>query len=155
MINALKCKIEDLQPKVLELTQGDIGSNITRIATRAQNQHVNFPDGTMHIVNTEIKNIGSVCYINGYLQVITSCPILPNCLSNMPTLSLRKFPLYCALATLISSLVSENEMKETVDPTNCFQKITVARPNFLSESGSSQRKLCQCNLFQICIFTLS
>ncbi len=90
MINALKCKIEDLQSKVLELTQGDIGSNITRIATKAQNQYVNFPDGTMHIVNTGIKNIGSVCYLNGYLQVITSCPILPNCLSNMPTLSPRK-----------------------------------------------------------------
>ncbi len=65
-----------------------------------------------------------------------------------------KFCLYCALATLISSLVSENKMNETVDPTDFFQKITVAHPNFLLESGSSQRKLCQCNLFQICIFTL-
>ncbi len=37
MINALKRKIEQLQSKILELTQGDIGSNITRIATRAQN----------------------------------------------------------------------------------------------------------------------
>jgi hypothetical protein len=59
-----------------------------------------------------------------------------------------------ALATLISSLVSENKMKETVDLTDFFQKFTVVHPNFLSESGSSQRKLCQCNLFQICIFTL-
>jgi hypothetical protein len=32
----LKRKIEQLQSKILELTQGDIGSNITRIATRAQ-----------------------------------------------------------------------------------------------------------------------
>ncbi len=37
MINALKQKIEDLQSKILELTQGDIGSNTTRIATRVQN----------------------------------------------------------------------------------------------------------------------
>ncbi len=37
-----------------------------------------------HIVNARIKNIGSVCYLNAYLQVIASCPILPNCLSNMP-----------------------------------------------------------------------
>ncbi len=71
----------------------------------------------MHIVNAGIENIGSVCYLNAYLQVIASCPILPNYLSNTPTLSLQKFPLYCALATLISSLVSENEMKETVGPT--------------------------------------
>jgi hypothetical protein len=42
MKNALKCKIEELQKK-LELTQGDIGSNITGIATRVQNQHVDFP----------------------------------------------------------------------------------------------------------------
>jgi hypothetical protein len=64
MINALKRKIEELQSKILELTQGDIGSNITRIATRAQNRHVNFPNGTTHIVNTGIENIGSVCYLN-------------------------------------------------------------------------------------------
>jgi hypothetical protein len=152
MINALKHEIEDLQSKMLELTQGDIGSNITHIATRAQNQHVNFPNGTTHIVNARIENIGSVCYLNAYLQVIASCPILPNCLPNTPTLSQRKFPLYCALSTLISSLVIENEMKETVDMTDFFQKL-IARPNFLLEFCSSQCKLCQCNLFQICIFT--
>ncbi len=147
-------QIEEVQSKILELTRGDIGSNITHIATRAQNQHDNFPDGTMHIVNAGIENIGSMCYLNAYLHVIASCPILPNCLLNMPTLSPRKFPLYCALATLISSLVSENKMKETVDLTDFFLKFTVARPNFLLESGSSHRKLCQRNLFQICIFTL-
>jgi hypothetical protein len=102
MINALKRKIEDLQSKILELPQGGIGSNITHIATREQNQHVNFPNGIMHIVYARIKKIGSVCYLNAYLQVIASCPILSNCLSNTPTLSPRKFPLYCALATLIS-----------------------------------------------------
>ncbi len=122
MINALKREIDELQSKILELTQGDIGSNITRIATKAPNRHVNFPDGTMHIVKAEIKNIGSKCYLHAYLQVFASCPILPNCLSNMPTLSPRKFPLYCALATLISSLVSENKMKEIVDPKDFFQK---------------------------------
>ncbi len=140
MINAWKCKKGELQSKILELTQGDIGSNITRIATRAQNQHVDFLDGTTHIVNAGIKNIGSACNLNAYLQVIASYPILPDCQSNTPTLSPRKFLLYCALATPISSLVSENEMKETVDPTDFFQKITVACPNFLSESGSSQCK---------------
>jgi ubiquitin C-terminal hydrolase len=85
MINALKRKIEDLQSEILELTQGDIGSNITRIATRVQNQLVNFLNGTTHIVNTGIENIGSVCYLNVYLQVIASCHILPNCLLNTPT----------------------------------------------------------------------
>jgi ubiquitin C-terminal hydrolase len=154
MINALKRKIKDLQSKILELTQGDIGINITCIATRVQNWHVNFPDGTTHIVKAGIKNIGSMCYLNAYLQVIACCPILPNCLSKTPTLSLRKFPLYCALATLIRSLVSENKMKETVDTTVFFQKFTVVRPSFLLESGSSQLKSCQGNLFQICIFTL-
>jgi hypothetical protein len=72
MINALKREIEDLQSKILELTQGDIVSNITHIATRAQNRHVNLPDGTMHIFNTRIENIGSMCYLNAYLQVIAS-----------------------------------------------------------------------------------
>jgi hypothetical protein len=67
MINAFKREIEDLQSKIIELTQGDIGSNITGIATRAQNRHVNFPDGTTHIVNARIENIGSVCYLNAYL----------------------------------------------------------------------------------------
>ncbi len=44
------------------------------------------------------------------------------------------------MATLISSLVGENETKETVDPTDFFQKLTEARPNFLSTSDSNQRK---------------
>ena len=98
MINTLKCKINDLQSKILELTQGDIGSNITHIATRVQNRHVNFPDGTLqlHIVNAGIENIDSMRFSNAYLQVIASCSILPNCLSTMPNLSPRKFPLYCA-----------------------------------------------------------
>jgi hypothetical protein len=150
----MKCKVEELQSKILDLTQGDIGSNITRIATRVQNRHANFPNGTMHLVNAGIENIGSVCNLNAHLQVIARCPILPNCLSNMPTLSPQKFPLYCALTTLMISLVSENNMKETVDPNDFFQKFTVAHPNFLLEFGSSQCKLFQYNLFQICIFTL-
>jgi hypothetical protein len=58
MINALKHKIEELQSKILELTQGDIESNITRIATKVQNQCVNFPNGTTLINNAVIKNIG-------------------------------------------------------------------------------------------------
>jgi hypothetical protein len=117
MINALKREIEELQSKILELIQGDIGNNITGIAKRARNRHVDFRNGTTHIVNARIENIGTMCYLNAYLQVIASCPILPNYLLNTPTLSLRNFPLYCALATLMSSLVSENEMKEIVDPT--------------------------------------
>ncbi len=96
MINALKREIEEIQSKILELTQGDIGSNITHIATRAQNQHVNFPDA-------RIENIGIVCYLNAYLQVIASCPILPNCLSNTPALSLWKIPLYWCGARLRGS----------------------------------------------------
>ncbi len=91
MMNALKHKLKSYNKKILELTQGGIGSNIIRTATRAQNWHVNFPNGTMHIVNAGIKNIGGVCYLNAYLQVIASCPILPDCLSNTPTLSPWKF----------------------------------------------------------------
>ncbi len=142
--NALKCEIKELQSRVIQLTQGSIGSNITCIATRVQNHHVNFPNGTTHIVNARIENIGSVCYLNAYLQVIASCPILPDCLLNTPTLSPQRFPLYCALATLISSLVSANKTKETVDLTDFFLKFTVAHPNFLLESDSNQCKLYQC-----------
>ena len=36
LINALKCQIEMLESILLELTQGDIGSNITCVPTRAQ-----------------------------------------------------------------------------------------------------------------------
>jgi hypothetical protein len=77
LINALKRQIEMLESRLLDLTQGDIGSNITRVPTRAQMQRVHFPDGTTHIVNAGIKNIASVCYLNAYLQVIASCPTLP------------------------------------------------------------------------------
>ncbi len=37
MKNALKHKIEELQSKIIELIQGDIGSSITHIARRVQN----------------------------------------------------------------------------------------------------------------------
>ncbi len=116
LINALKCQIELLKSRLLELTQGDIGSNITRVPTRAQMQRVHFPNGTTHIVNARIENIASVCYLNAYLQVIASCHTLLTCMWNMLSLSREKFPLYCAMATLISSLVCENETKETVNP---------------------------------------
>jgi hypothetical protein len=122
LINALKHQIEMLESRLLEMTQGDIGSNITRVPTRAQMQHVHFSDSTMHIVNAGIKNIASVCYLNVYLQVIANCPTLPACMWNMLSLSPENFPLYCAMATLISSLVGENETKETVDPTDFFCK---------------------------------
>jgi hypothetical protein len=36
LINALKRQIEMLKSRILELTQGDIGSNITHVPTRAQ-----------------------------------------------------------------------------------------------------------------------
>jgi hypothetical protein len=140
LINALKCQIKMLESRLLEMTQGDIGSNITRVPTRAQMQRVHFPDGTMHIVNAGIENIASLCYLNGYLQVIASCPTLPTCIWNMLSLSPEKFPLYCAMATLISSLVGENKTKETVDLRDFFQKNTEAHPNFLSISDSNQRK---------------
>ncbi len=81
-------------------------------------QRVHFPDGTTHIVNARIENIASVCYLNAYLQVVASCPTLPARMWNMLSLSPGKFPSYCAMATLISSLVGGNEMKETVDLTD-------------------------------------
>ncbi len=129
-----------LKSRLHELTQADIGSNITRVPPRAQMRRVNFPDGTTHIANAGIKNIASVCYLNPYLQVIASCPTPPACMWNMLSLSPERFPLYCAMATLITSLVSEIETKETVDPTDFFQKFTKAHPNFLSISDSNQRK---------------
>jgi hypothetical protein len=140
LINALKGHIEMLESRLLELTQGDIGSNITHVLPRAQMQRVYYPNGTTYIVNAGIENIASVCYLNAYLQVIASCPTLPVCMWNTLSLSPEKFPLYCAMATFIRSLVSENETKETVDPTDFCQKFTEALPNFLSISNSNQRK---------------
>jgi hypothetical protein len=57
LINALKRQIEMLESRLLKLTQGVIGSNITRVPTRAQTRRVHFPDCTMHIVNARIENI--------------------------------------------------------------------------------------------------
>ncbi len=131
MINALKRQIETLESRVLELIQGDIGSNITCVPTRMQTRRVHFPDGTTHIFNAGIENIASMCYLNAYLQVVASCPTLPACMWNTLSSSPEKFPLYCAMATLISSLVGENETKETVDPTDYFQLFIEACPNFL------------------------
>ncbi len=140
LINALKRQIEILESRLHELTQADIGSNITCIPPRVQTRCVNFPDGTMHTIYAGIKNIASVCYLNAYLQVIASCPILPAYMWNTLSLSPEKFPLYCAMATLIRSLVSENKTKETADSTDFFQKFTKAHPNFLSIFNSNQRK---------------
>ncbi len=117
LINELKHQIEMLKSRLLELTQGDIGSNIACVPPRVQTCRVHFPNGTMHIVNAGSENIASMCYLNGFLQVIASCPTLPACMWNMQNLSPEKFPLYCAMATLIRSLVSESETKERVDPT--------------------------------------
>ncbi len=114
--NALKHQREMLESRLLELTQGDIGSNITHVTTRAKMRRVHFPDGTMHIVNPGIKNIASVCYLNAYLRVTASCPTLLACMWNTLSLSPEKFPLYCAMTTLIRTLVGENKTKETVDP---------------------------------------
>ena len=140
LINELKRQIEMLESRLHELTQADIGSNITCVTPRAKTQSVHFPDGTTHIVNAGIKNIASMCYLNAYLQVIASCPTLPACMWSMLSLSPEKFSLYCAMTTIISSLVGENETKETVDPTDFFQKFTEAHPNFLSISDSNQRE---------------
>ncbi len=68
LINALKRQIEMLESRLLELTQGDIGSNITRVPTRAHTRHDHFTDGTTHIVNAGIKNIAIMCYLNAYLE---------------------------------------------------------------------------------------
>ncbi len=81
-----------------------------------------FNDGTTHIVNARIENIANMRYLNAYLQVIASCPTLLACMWNMLSLSPEKLPFYCAMATLMRSLVNENKKKETVDPT-FFPKI--------------------------------
>ncbi len=86
LMNELKHQIEMLESRLHELTQADIGSNITRVPPRAQTGRLNFPDGTTHIVNAGIENIASVCYLNVYLQVIASCPTLPACMWNMLSL---------------------------------------------------------------------
>ncbi len=140
LINIWKCQIEMLESRLHELTQVDIGGNITRVSPRAQTWPVNFPGGTTHVFNTEIKNIASVCYLNAYLQEIACCPTLPTCMRNTLSLSPEKCPLYCAMATLIRSLVNENKTKEKVDPTEFFQNFTKVSSNFLSISDSNQRK---------------
>jgi hypothetical protein len=115
LINALKCQIEMLESRLLELTQGDIGSNITRVPTRAQMQRVHFPDGTTHIVNAGIENIASVCYLNAYLQVIASCPILLACMWNM--LSLLPESFHCPVLwqhLLVHWLVKTRQRKQWI-----------------------------------------
>jgi hypothetical protein len=63
LINELKHQIEMLESRLNELTQGDIGSNSTRVPPRAQTQCVHFPDGAMHIVNARIKIYGLFSWV--------------------------------------------------------------------------------------------
>jgi hypothetical protein len=84
-----------LESRLHELTQANIGSNITRVLPRAQTRHIHFPDGKMHIVNARIENIASMCYLNVYLQVIASCLTLPACIWN--TLSLSPESFHCTV----------------------------------------------------------
>ncbi len=128
-INTLKCLFDQLSDEVVtsqnnkkqQRQHGDdqLGNIITRVP-RIHNRSSVFTDGTTHVFNAGLRNIGSICYANLLFQAIASCPILPACLPNMPTLSIEKYPLYCAFTTVISALVNNVVMKATVDPTNFF-----------------------------------
>jgi hypothetical protein len=68
--------------------------------------HDRYSDGSTTRVNAGLINTGPICYTNAYLQAIASCPILPPCLKMPPNVSMQAYPLYYALTTVISSLVS-------------------------------------------------
>jgi hypothetical protein len=108
-----------------------------------QNRIVQFPntDGDF-IINAGLKNNGNTCYLNAYLQIIASLPFLPKCLSEPPTISSAKFPLYCSLATVISSMVKKEGKKPIVDPSHFIATFVSACRNFVhSFEGFNQRKL--------------
>ncbi len=147
IINTLKCSFDWLSDDVMTLQNNNkqqhqhghehIENNIARVP-RMHDQSSVFPKGTMHLVNAGLRNFGSICYKNLLFQVIASCPILPACLSNMLTLSIEKYQLYCAFATVISSLVNNVAVKATVDPTNFFDTFINVCPRFDPDSGLGQ-----------------
>ena len=146
MITNLKRSIDRLETLTKKRHNNEPHAvSLTTISTPSddQNRIVQFPntDGDF-IINAGLKNNGNTCYLNAYLQIIASLPFLPKCLSEPPTISSAKFPLYCSLATVISSMVKKEGKKPIVDPSHFIATFVSACRNFVhSFEGFNQRKL--------------
>ena len=115
-----------------------IPNSVTTISTvsECQNRMVHFSnEDNGFIINAGLKNVGNSCYLNAYLQVIASLNFLPDCLSQRPTLSRERFPLYVSFATVISSMVMNTQQKPIVDPQPFIDTFTSACHNFQNVSS--------------------
>ena len=112
-------------------------------ASDDQNRKVHFSNlDRGFIINAGLKNDRNTCYLNEYLQIIASLTFLPECLSQPPRISSEKFPLYFSLATVISSMVREEETKTIVDPRDFITTFLLACNSFVNAfEYFEQRKL--------------
>ena len=96
-------------------------------------------------INAGLINNGATCYLNAYLQIIASLPFVPECLSQPPPVSAEIYPLYFSFATVISSMVRQDETRTIVDPTNFIVEFLRACQNFnYGFQSFDQRKLNDC-----------
>ena len=138
MITKMARSVEHLEniSKILTKKQrvnGPQARSLPTISTASDDQDrmVRSPNISRGVnINAGLKNDGNTCYLNAYLQVIASLPFLPICLSQPPTISSEKFPLYFSLASVISSMVGEDETKTIVDPTDFINEFLSACKNF-------------------------
>jgi hypothetical protein len=144
-VKNLENKYKELQMRKKQRVNGLHADSLPTISTASDdlNQIVHFPPiDRGFIINAGLRNVGNTCYLNAYLQVIGSLTFLPECLSKPLTISSEKFLLYFSLATVISSMVKEDEKKPIVDPSHFIRTFILACNSFDNAFESfDQRKL--------------
>ena len=148
--------VENLQSKFNELQQIRDRQRVNEtqahspptISTASDDQDRNIRAPTISRgvnINAGLINNGATCYLNAYLQIIASLPFVPECLSQPPPVSAEIYPLYFSFATVISSMVRQDETRTIVDPTNFIVEFLRACQNFnYGFQSFDQRKLNDC-----------
>ena len=155
-LTEMRRSVENLQSKFNELQQIRDRQRVNEtqahspptISTASDDQDRNIRAPTISRgvnINAGLINNGTTCYLNAYLQIIASLPFLPECLSQQPTVSPERYPLYFSFASVISSMVRQDETRTIVDPTNFIREFLRACQNFnYGFQSFDQRKLNDC-----------
>jgi len=155
-LTEMRRSVENLQSKFNELQQIRDRQRVNEtqahspptISTASDDQDRNIRAPTISRgvnINAGLINNGATCYLNAYLQIIASLPFVPECLSQPPPVSAEIYPLYFSFATVISSMVRQDETRTIVDPTNFIVEFLRACQNFnYGFQSFDQRKLNDC-----------
>ena len=155
-LTEMRRSVENLQSKFNELQQIRDRQRVNEtqahspptISTASDDQDRNIRAPTISRgvnINAGLINNGTTCYLNAYLQIIASLPFVPECLSQPPPVSAEIYPLYFSFATVISSMVRQDETRTIVDPTNFIVEFLRACQNFnYGFQSFDQRKLNDC-----------